>query len=87
MRYLAESSALDVALRFFNEFESALERLRTFPRSGAPWPTDNPELEGLRRLQMRAFPVSIFYRDTETHIRIVRVRHGSRDLPSLLDEL
>ncbi len=87
MRYLTESASLDVAIRFFNAFEAALERLRKFPQSGARWPTDNPELQGLRRLQMTIFPVSIFYRETETHVRIVRVLHGRRNLPSLLDEL
>ena len=48
--------------------------------------SSNPELQGLRRLQMTTFPVSIFYLDTEPHVEIVRVLHGSRDLPALLDE-
>ena len=75
-----------VAIRFLNDFDVALGRLREFPRIGTRWPSDNPELQGLRRLQMRTFPVSIFYLDMEPYVEIVRVLHGSRDLPALLDE-
>ena len=84
--YLAGASSRAVAIRFLNDFDAALVRLREFPRIGTRWPTDNPELQGLRRLQMTTFPVSIFYLDTEPHVEIVRVLHGSRDLPALLDE-
>ena len=84
--YLASAASRAVALRFLNDFDAALVRLREFPRIGTLWPSDNPELQGLRRLQMRTFPVSIFYLDREPHVEIVRVLHGNRDLPALLDE-
>jgi plasmid stabilization system protein ParE len=36
---------------------------------------------------LRTFPVSIFYRASETTITIVRVLHQARDIPPLLKDL
>ena len=85
-RFLATAASREIATRFIDAFEAVLERLQQFPRQGTPWPTGNPELQGIRRLLMTTFRIWIFYRETPTHIEIVRVLHGSRDLPALLDE-
>ena len=84
--YLAGAASRAVAIRFLNDFDAVLVRLREFPRIGMLWSSDNPALQGLRRLQLRTFSVSIFHLDTEPHVEIVLVLHGSRDLPALLDE-
>ena len=41
--YLAGASSRAVAIRFLNDFDAALARLRESPRIGTLWPTDNPE--------------------------------------------
>ena len=87
IRFFSTTASRDIAIRFVDAFEGALDRLRDFPRQGAPWPTDNPELQGIRRLLMTTFRIWIFYRETDSHIEIVRVLHGSRDLPALLDNV
>ena len=77
----------DAGTRFLDELEHTFERLRTFPRIGRPWPSENPALSGLRRAVLPTFPVSVFYRPTSTTITIVRVLHQARDIPPILEDL
>lgn len=73
--------------RFLAEVRAAFDRLTTFPGLGPLWHATNPAHADKRRLVLRTFPVSIFYRASETTITIVRVLHQGRDIPSLLEDL
>ena len=77
----------DAGMRFLDELEHVFERLRTFPRIGRPWPSENPAISGLRRAVPPTFPVSVFYLPTSTTITVVRVLHQARDTPPLLEDL
>jgi plasmid stabilization system protein ParE len=41
----------------------------------------------LRRLPLKRFPLSVFYRPTRTAIEIIRVLHHARDIPPLLEDI
>lgn len=79
--FIAETS-IDIAARFP---EAVVETIRLV--AGAPamgreveWASDH--LRGLRWVRVRGFPSHLlFYVPSERCIRIVRVLHGSRDLP------
>lgn len=86
-RYFVEHAGTDVAHEFLDDVEHAFARLVRFSSLGRPWPTRNPVLRGLRRLPLRHFPLSIFYRPTESTIDVIRVLHHARDLPPLLEDI
>ncbi len=83
-RYLAEHSP-EAAARFGVDLRVAFDKLLRFPNLGRPWLTRNPELKGLRRLNLSASPISLFYLPTDKTIEIVRVLHHSRQLPAELE--
>ncbi|MDN5215578.1 type II toxin-antitoxin system RelE/ParE family toxin [Fulvivirgaceae bacterium BMA12] len=79
--YTKVEFGFDQAVKYVSEFEDFFERL-----------LDNPELGKKRdeiKAGLRSFPKAahvIFYRVLNDRIRIVRVLHGSRDLPKFLDK-
>lgn len=46
----------------------------------------DPALEGLRRLPLKRFPLSVYYRSTRSAIEVIRVLHHARDIPPLLED-
>lgn len=71
----------DQAVAYLADLETILLKLVDYPELGR----ERPEIRvGLRSFSYRNHV--IFYRIRETHIRIVRVLHGSRDLLSALVE-
>ncbi len=78
----------ETATRFLDDFDAAVDRLLRFPDLGPAWPTTRPAvLTGVRRLVLRHFPVSIFYRPTKDALEVIRVLHHARDASKILDEL
>ncbi len=78
-RYIAsESGSREVALRFLDAIERKIAIYATQPELGARRPDLGPEV--------RCFPVGsyiVFYRPRENDIEVLRVLHGSRDIPSV----
>ncbi len=76
----------DVALRFANALEIALERLCQFPHIGSPCPLGTLQLRDLRRWPIPEFESHhLFYRVVDGDlIDLVRVVHTARDLRGLL---
>ena len=75
------------ALRFLEAVEKTGENLLTFPEFGARFETDEPTLKDLRVCLVSGFEkYLVFYRIRSAAIRIERVVHGSRDLPTTLKE-
>ena len=84
--YIADDNP-DAALRFIQAVEKALERLSEMPEIGAVREFDNPRLSGVRRWPVPKFSrYLIFYQVTEDSIRVLRVLHGARDIPSLFED-
>jgi toxin ParE1/3/4 len=84
--YIADDNP-DAASRFIQAVEKALERLSEMPEIGAVREFDNPRLAGVRLWPVPKFSrYLIFYQVTEDSIRILRVLHGARDIPSLFED-
>lgn len=61
-----------VAERFLEEFERVAKFLVEHPRLGTP------TTRGRRAFPLKVFPYSVVYRNLESHIRILIVRHQHR---------
>lgn len=72
--YYSEISP-ELGLQFRAELDSAIERIRMFPR-GAPTVDGFP---GLRRARMRRFPYGMFYRPGVEESVVIRVLHSKRE--------
>jgi len=85
--YQLEKEIPEVARRFLDAVESAVDLLRRTPGIGAPKQIANPLLAGLRSWPIPSFPaVRIYYIYAGNELRIVRVLHGKRDIHPLLEE-
>jgi toxin ParE1/3/4 len=75
------------ALRFLEAVEKTGENLMTFPEFGARFETDEPTLKDMRVCLVSGFEkYVVFYRVRTDAVRIERVVHGSRDLPTTLKD-
>jgi plasmid stabilization system protein ParE len=70
--FYTEQAGPLVAQRFLNEFERVAALLIEHPAFGAPTAGDR------RTFPLRVFPYSVIYRNLETGVRIIVVRHQHR---------
>lgn len=83
--YLARQNPT-AALRFIEAVERAFERLAQNPKLGPLQDFDHPALRTVRRWPIPAFSTYlIFYQITDEGVRVLRVLHGARDIPALLE--
>lgn len=69
------------AERVLDGVEDSFRQLAQHPESGAPFPTRNPRMQGMRMLPVSGFPnYLIFYRAELESVRILYVAHGARHL-------
>lgn len=82
----AEAGGLELGLRFLDATEQTWQTLREFPHSGRVYDWQDERLKGVRRWMVSSpFQVYlIFYRVTDDEVQVLRVLHGSRDIPSIL---
>jgi toxin ParE1/3/4 len=84
--YLAEHAGLQTALRFYANAASSFATIAGMPGIGEPWRSTDPCLAGTRVGRIKGFERHlIFYRPTDDGVDIIRVLHGTRDLPIALD--
>ena len=85
--YLTDNQGPELAERFILAVYDAFETLSENLQIGAPRRFSGPALSGLR---IWPIPGSerwlIFYIPADTTVQIVRVLHGARDLPTILDQ-
>lgn len=80
------SDSPPTAVRFLEAAEATICSLREAPRRGARFRSSSLELKNLRWVPVRGFTNHlVFYRVHDDHVRIVRVLHGYRDLPSVVE--
>lgn len=79
--YLLDKASAGTADRVIRGILVRLERLRAFPRSGAPRDHIRP---GLRAVFKR--PYVAYYVPTREELVVVRVVHGSRDVEAISAE-
>jgi len=77
----------DAALRFIEAVEQAFERLSEMPEIGSVRRFNNPRLSGVRVWPVPKFTkYLIFYQVTADSVRMLRILHGARDIPALLED-
>jgi toxin ParE1/3/4 len=81
--YLVEQDAPEVALRFLDAVEEALNAVARDPGIGSP--RFLPNLPGLRSWPIPGFEdIRVYYVETRGVVRIIRTLHGRRDLQRIL---
>lgn len=76
----------DLALRFIDELETALQRLAAHPDSGSPRYSTELDLPHLRYWPMHRFPYLIFYALASDTVDVWRVLHAKRDIPDSMQK-
>ncbi len=85
-RWYLDESGPELAERFLNAIEAAIETLRRRPDIGAPQPFQNPLLAGLPSWPVPGFTIiRVYYLRAAGSILVVRVLHGKRDIHSILE--
>jgi toxin ParE1/3/4 len=75
------------ALALHDAYEHSLDLLADNPQLGRLYAAADPRLAGMRVLPAHRFrKILIFYRPLPGAVEIVRILHGSRDIPAVLDE-
>lgn len=77
---LDEGPAL--AVQFLRELEAATSRIAERPAIGSPRYAHL--LKGLRVWRLKRFNYLVFYLRRATHVDVIRVLHGARDVPEAL---
>jgi plasmid stabilization system protein ParE len=72
-RFYKREAGAGVARRFLDEFERVARLLDAYPDLGTPTGGDR------RTYPLTGFPYSVIYRRTDTELRILVVRHQSRN--------
>lgn len=85
--YYLDEAGVEACDRFLGAARSTAEHLAATPRVGRVWQSGTASQQtSIRVWRVEGFSkVLLFYRIEDHGISIVRVLHGSRDLPSLLD--
>lgn len=85
-RYIADSSGVGAARRFYRAAEETCQLIAGQPGIGRPIPYRNPLLAETRMFRMKRFTNHlIFYRPTKNGAEIIRVVHGARDIENLFE--
>ena len=85
-QYIASSSGVDVARRFYRAAEQTCRLIAGRPGIGRPIPYRNALLAETRMFRMKRFTRRlIFYRPIKDGVEIIRVIHGARDIESLFE--
>ena len=72
-RFYRREAGIGVARRFLDEFDRVTRLLEQFPELGTPTADDR------RVYPLTGFPYAVIYRSIDTEIRVLVVRHQSRD--------
>lgn len=70
------------ARQFLRELEAAMRRIAERPATGSPRYAH--VLKGVRFWPLRRFRYLVFYLQRSAYVDVIRVLHGSRDLPAAL---
>lgn len=81
--YLAEAGA-PVAERFLDALEAATGQIGRQPGIGSPRWAHALNLPGLRSWPVSGYPYLLFYFEHDDAVDLVRLLHGSNDIPATL---
>jgi toxin ParE1/3/4 len=83
--YIARDN-LKAAERYALTVEKTIASLAENPKRGALYKSRAVRLKGLRKLPVPGFKDLIFYLESADTIEVVRILHGARDLPNILNK-
>ena len=83
--YLVE--APHMAFSFLAALEKAYSHIQRNPGTGSPRYAHALDIPGLRFWPCQCFPQMVFYVEHDDYIALVRVLHGSRDIPGSFQDL
>ena len=83
--YLVE--APHIALSFLDALEKAYAHIQRQPGTGSLRYAHALDVPGLRFWLCPRFPHMVFYVERDDHIALIRVLHGSRDIPATFQDL
>ena len=76
-----------VALSFLDALEKAYSHIQRNPGTGSLRYAHALDIPGLRFWPCKRFPQLVFYVERDDHIALIRVLHGSRDIPASFQDL
>jgi toxin ParE1/3/4 len=82
--YLAHAGP-DVAENFMDALETAYGHIARHPGTGSSRYSRQLNIPGLRLWPLSPYPCLVFYLDMPQEIDVLRVLHGSMDIPAWLD--
>ena len=82
--YAAEAPHME--LSFLDALEKASLHIQRNPGTGSLRYAHALDIPGLRFWPCQRFPQMVFYIERDDHIALVRVLHGSRDIPATLQD-
>src|SRR5579883_285428 len=83
--YLTDRNS-EAAIRYYDAANETFVKLAESPGIGTLLETDHPALSGIRRFPVPGFrKYLIFYRATQSELRIIRVLHGARNIRRVLE--
>jgi toxin ParE1/3/4 len=84
--YYRREAGTDVALRFIDAAEGAVNQIGRAPQSGSPRFSYELAIPDLRVRAVARFPYLVFYVAGDGVVDVWRILHDRRDLPSALTE-
>ena len=87
--FIEQAYSFDKSNQFIDAAQKTFESLAQMPGMGSPRPDYAPEIPALRQWRIKGFEdYLIFYRplDTQDGVEIVRVLHGKRNIPYILED-
>ena len=85
--FLAEEARAAVARRFIDALPRTLDSLADRPALGSPRHLRDPRLGGMRARPVAGFrKVLVIDLTLDDSVEVVRVLHGARDIPPLLEQ-
>ena len=79
--------APSMELNFLDALEKAYLHIQRHPGTGSRRYAHTLDIPGLRFWPCQRFPQIVFYVERDEHIALVRLLHGSRDLPATFQDL
>jgi toxin ParE1/3/4 len=71
---------------FLIELDRCLKFVQTFPKAGSLRLAQEIGRNDIRTWPMNKFPFLLLYKETQSHVDILRVLHQSRDIPRWLKD-
>lgn len=84
--YYLREAGTQVAMRFIDAVERAVNQVSRAPKSGSPRYSYELEIPDLRVRAVARFPYQVFYIVGDGVVDVWRILHERRDLPSALTD-